>query len=170
MTAYSIHIQEQKRHLVFSANTSVAHSQPLQIPGKCCSRGSLCQGSHTAGYRDCYGTDGSWASTVKTPAPGPAVLMHRVFLDLHLGQRNKNQFPVSRPPWICGLSCFIVIWHLIWRPDLGNSCYSSSGLSTINHVRRQQCYLQLEILQLVAGVCRNSPWTCLPRKGLHLPV
>lgn len=87
-----------------------------------------------------------------------------------LGQRNKNQLPVSRPPWIWGLPCLIAIWHLIWRPDLGNSCYSSSGLSTINHVRRQQRYLQQEILQLVAGVCRNSPWTCSPRKVLHLPV
>ena len=100
MTAYSIHIQKQKRHLVFSANTLVAHSQPLQLPGKCGSRGSLCQGgiwplarSHAAGYHDCCGTDGSRASTVKTRAPGLAVLIHRVFLDLHPGAEKQEPVP-----------------------------------------------------------------------------
>lgn len=43
MTAHSIHIQQQKQHLFFSANTLVTHRQPLQLPGYCCSTSSLCQ-------------------------------------------------------------------------------------------------------------------------------
>lgn len=82
--------------------------------------------------------------------------------------RTSSLFPGL--PGFGGFSCFIAIWHLIWRPDLGNSCCSSSGFSAINHVRRQRRYQQRETLQLGTGLCRISPRMGSPRKGLHLPV
>lgn len=152
MTAHSVPIQEQKQQLGFSAKHLWLCSA---------SREMLCQGG--IWNYNCCGTDGSWSSTRKIPTPGLCCSRAEFFLGLHPGAAEQEPFPVSRPPWIWGLPCFVALWHLIWRPDHVNSCSSSSGLSIINHISRQRGFLQQEIQEQLQAGSQSG-------KGLHSPV